>query len=287
MRHFAAPRRKENVVRPLTLRMTRRWTVAVTASLFFHVTVAASLWNWAGPDFLTMLTPQPGRASIALSASIASTSERALAEAELTAPANDEIAGPEDMVESAPRSETVLTRLDAADPQAATLLFGPAEPVIIIQEDAATPVVMGGQAVQRVESQAAPPPIEATPATRPFARRQFRTSPEIPTIALAPSPASAPSDGVESAEPPQVIVNRAPVYPAAALAAGQTGRVIIRAEVAAAGHVLSAKIHRSSGVSLLDQAALAAVRNWRFSTAADPAAPPRPVNIPIDFVIRR
>jgi protein TonB len=93
-------------------------------------------------------------------------------------------------------------------------------------------------------------------------------------------------EGVESDAPPQVIVNRPPVYPPDALAARQTGRVIVRAEVAADGHVLEARLHRSSGVASLDAAALTAVRGWRFSMAIEADAPPRPINVPIDFVIR-
>jgi protein TonB len=91
---------------------------------------------------------------------------------------------------------------------------------------------------------------------------------------------------VESDAPPQLVVNPPPVYPADALAAGRTGRVVIRANVAPAGHVLAVRVHRSSGVTSLDAAALDAVRGWRFSPAP-PGRPPRPVNVPIDFVIRQ
>lgn len=54
-----------------------------------------------------------------------------------------------------------------------------------------------------------------------------------------------------------------PVYPSIAQAAKVSGMVIIEATIGADGRVTNARIIRS--VALLDQAALDAVRQWRFS----------------------
>jgi len=54
-----------------------------------------------------------------------------------------------------------------------------------------------------------------------------------------------------------------PVYPAAALAAGVEGRVVIEAVIGRDGMVSRAQIVQ--GVPLLDEAALAAVQQWRYS----------------------
>ena len=62
--------------------------------------------------------------------------------------------------------------------------------------------------------------------------------------------------------PPQKIKNVNPRYPEVAQSAGVQGVVIIEATIGAEGDVTNARILRS--ISLLDQAALDAVRQWQF-----------------------
>jgi protein TonB len=62
---------------------------------------------------------------------------------------------------------------------------------------------------------------------------------------------------------PKKIQDVKPVYPADALAAGAEGTVIIEAVIARDGSVVDARVLRS--VTLLDAAALGAVRQWRFT----------------------
>lgn len=64
-------------------------------------------------------------------------------------------------------------------------------------------------------------------------------------------------------KPPQRLVNVAPVYPATALAVHQEGIVIIDATIDEQGNVTETRILRS--IPLLDDAAVAAVRKWKFS----------------------
>lgn len=98
------------------------------------------------------------------------------------------------------------------------------------------------------------------------------------------SAGSRASEGAETAAPSPVY-NPAPAYPPDALATRQTGRVVLRVEVAADGRVLQASVHRSSGVAALDAAALTAVRGWRFTPASRANAPSREVAVPVNFVL--
>ena len=63
-------------------------------------------------------------------------------------------------------------------------------------------------------------------------------------------------------KPPTKIKDVKPIYPAIAQSAGVTGSVTIEATIGEDGKVSDAKVVRS--VALLDQAALAAVRQWEY-----------------------
>ncbi len=270
---------------PSRRRMARRWTLAVASSLGVHAAATAALWGIMPESSISLLAPQAGRASIVLTASLAAEAEPEPTEVE-PSPIDDAVSFvPTSATESA-SSPTALAHMDASEPDTAPLLFAPSEPALVVLDDAERRIVMGGQAERRTVSRAAPEVGESTATPAP-ARRRHAPSPDLPAAVSVPSPASQASEGVETKDPPQVVVNRPPTYPPDALAAGQTGRVVVRAEVAADGHVVEVRVHRSSGIPSLDRAALAAVRSWRFSPAADPDTPRRPVNVPIDFVIRR
>ena len=62
--------------------------------------------------------------------------------------------------------------------------------------------------------------------------------------------------------------NRDPIYPDAAKRRGEQGRVVLRVNVSSAGEPVSVTVQQSSGFSRLDNAAAAAVRQWRFEPAA-------------------
>ena len=64
-------------------------------------------------------------------------------------------------------------------------------------------------------------------------------------------------------EPPRKIHNQAPVYPPLAVASRVQGTVVIDAVISATGTVQDARVITS--VPLLDEAALAAVRQWVFT----------------------
>ncbi len=61
--------------------------------------------------------------------------------------------------------------------------------------------------------------------------------------------------------------NMPPVYPEIARIRGYEGVMLIAAEILSNGRVGEARISKSSGYSILDQAALEAIKPWRFEPA--------------------
>lgn len=85
-------------------------------------------------------------------------------------------------------------------------------------------------------------------------------------IAAPPSPPQAPAAPVRiggAIRPPQKLHHVAPDYPAIARSARVTGIVILEAVLGEDGAVRDVKLLRS--IPLLDQAAIDAVRQWRFT----------------------
>jgi protein TonB len=78
-----------------------------------------------------------------------------------------------------------------------------------------------------------------------------------------------------------------PSYPRRALDLGQQGTVTLHAEVLPSGAPRELKIAKSSGHRLLDMAALAAVKKWKFEpTSVDGNAVVSWVRVPVNFVIQ-
>jgi protein TonB len=108
---------------------------------------------------------------------------------------------------------------------------------------------------------------------------------------VAPPPPPAPTSLPEPKQvmrlhsgikPPQRLVNVAPVYPTMALAGRKEGIVIIDATIDEQGNVTETKILRS--IPLLDEAALAAVRQWKFSPTLLNGAPvPIVMTVTVNF----
>lgn len=147
------------------------------------------------------------------------------------------------------------------------------------------------------------------PAGKPVARvmRQPRhaiTTPVEPIGApvsaasapIAPVAASTPSKPIAIKEQPfqapsfnaTYLDNPAPAYPAIARRLGEEGRVLLRVQVTVDGAADSVELHKSSGSDLLDEAALAAVKKWRFMPAKrGEQAVKASVIVPVSFSIVR
>ena len=107
-------------------------------------------------------------------------------------------------------------------------------------------------------------------------------------VSQAPSPPPPPQQGpvrVGSAiRPPTKIVDVKPVYPAIAQSARVQGVVILELAIAADGSVTEAKVLRS--IPLLDQAAIDAVRQWKFTpTVLAGAAVPVIMTVTVNFTL--
>lgn len=128
--------------------------------------------------------------------------------------------------------------------------------------------------------------------TEPQPRRPARTATQrdvtITTTAVSVSQPKVQQAGAKVDQPPRKLpANVAPDYPLAARRAGQQGRVLVRADISTEGRVTEVSVHQSSGHSLLDEAAINAVRHWRFFPAtSDGAAVATQVLVPVKFSIR-
>ncbi len=82
---------------------------------------------------------------------------------------------------------------------------------------------------------------------------------------LPPPPPAKPMRLHSGMREPQKIVDVKPIYPALAQTARREGLVILEAVIDAKGSVESVRVLK--GVQLLDEAAVTAVRQWRFTPA--------------------
>jgi protein TonB len=123
-----------------------------------------------------------------------------------------------------------------------------------------------------------PPPPPLPPPARTAAPRTATAPPaaEPPAIRLEP-PGVAGSGFAfgEAVRParPDGARNAPPAYPEAARRRGEQGVVTLEVDVAADGSVSGIRVAAGSGSAALDQAALDAVRRWRFTPAAQDGRP--------------
>jgi protein TonB len=106
-------------------------------------------------------------------------------------------------------------------------------------------------------------------------------APAVPTptpITAAPAPATAPPTPAPAAaaepapiSPPRFdaayLNNPPPAYPPLSRRTGEQGKVLLRVRVSEEGRAAEVDVKTSSGSSRLDEAAQAAVRQWRFVPA--------------------
>jgi protein TonB len=130
--------------------------------------------------------------------------------------------------------------------------------------------------------------VPAASAENPPAPAIGSSVPAPPTVAAVTSVgpltggAALPAD--RGAMPLGGSANAPPRYPYLARARAQEGQVVVRVEVDAAGGVRSVAVARSSGFAMLDEAALGAVRRWRFEPARrSGVAVAATLDVPISF----
>lgn len=105
---------------------------------------------------------------------------------------------------------------------------------------------------------------------------QLAQETSVTNAAIVPTSVSAPAPTLEKAEPlivtePNYRANYAtnprPTYPSIARNHGWQGKVALHVQVTVDGLAASVRIERSSGYEVLDEAALEAVKQWRFIPA--------------------
>ncbi|MDZ4737393.1 MAG: TonB family protein [Rhodospirillaceae bacterium] len=175
----------------------------------------------------------------------------------------------------------------------------PAEP--IAEQIIATEPVAEPDAEQIAATEPVAEPAGEAAADRPSIT-EMATDPAPAIVASTagqtaalPDPASAlgtvPDDlegGGTAFEPARhdltALSNLEPEYPWASRRAGEEGRILLRVEVSADGTVDSINVAESSGHRRLDEAALEAVRQWRFEPArVGEQAVATSVTVPVTF----
>lgn len=174
----------------------------------------------------------------------------------------------------------------------------PSTPKAVARSAENVPAVIATRGVDETASQtvAAPepaPPAVATAATAaPAASTPAAPAAPTPTAPAAPGAAVA----ARSTEDTPVVAprfdadyldNPAPAYPHRARIAREQGVVTLHVLVGADGRAQELRVHRGSGSQRLDEAALEAVRRWKFVPArrgAETVA--APVLVPIRFTLK-
>lgn len=105
--------------------------------------------------------------------------------------------------------------------------------------------------------------------------------PTMITAPAPPAPTPKPVEPVSLASDLSVScpVRPAPTYPALARRMGEEGEVVLRVELSEDGQIASVRVATSSGFRRLDEAALAAIKNWRCHAAEREGQPVRAVAI--------
>jgi len=130
---------------------------------------------------------------------------------------------------------------------------------------------------------AATPPVNEPPAEKSAA------APAPASSATTDSPGHAKADNTNTGDnrQPYVVFGPRPNYPPEARAGGREGKVRVKVLIAENGTPGEVQLAESSGSTSLDEAALTALRRWRFQPALRNGQPvPAWVTVPVIFSLR-
>jgi len=182
-----------------------------------------------------------------------------------------------------PREEMkVLQLLPSREPPAAPA--PPAEPEKQMEQ-----VV---QPQPRTEIIVPPPKVVIPTVSQPVVAAIAPPTPPAPVAASTPKPApAAPSAGSGPVSVANLNTNllsgAPPAYPMGARRKREQGTVVLRLVIGEDGRVVDVTVQRSSGFAALDQAAVGAVRKWRWSpTIRDGRPIPITGLVQIPFVLK-
>ena len=202
-----------------------------------------------------------GRNSVALQASIAATRSTPEPVRIVRPPLTDEqaierpTAGNDVDLAAIARSDEapMPVRPDGTEPETTTEPIEKIEPARLPRSEAELP-------------QPAKLPPRESPAKRPT---PAEIAPELVAMELnsVASASSAASSGVEESVAPEAVYQASPIYPPESVRLRESGEVVLWVRVDAAGRVVATEVHSYSGFTRLDNAALAAMRQFRFAPA--------------------
>ena len=181
-----------------------------------------------------------------------------------------------------------------SSPQKIDFSSGKTTEVLIIEEapPLPEPIPEPAPTPEPVPEEPAPPkPEEILTTTQSEEVAAAQPTPEPKRVEKKPTQQRpTPVVAAKTANVPQPVVirNTPPIYPETARRAGWEGRVTVRVEVSADGLPMSVTLAKSSGYGVLDQAALRAVKTWRFQPRTmGGVAMAGIVDVPVNFTLSR
>lgn len=102
--------------------------------------------------------------------------------------------------------------------------------------------------------------------------------------AVAGAANGLPSAASGTSDPVAMTGNSPPLYPMSARRMGREGRTVLLVTLSASGECVEVGVADSSGTPSLDEAAITAVKTWRFHPATRNSAPvPATLRVPVQF----
>ena len=231
-------------------RITPRYGIPVMLSLLIHGLIVGAL---AAVPFELKNMPEPPTIAVALVEPASSLAEPSPAPPPHIQPARKPVPSPFKPVTAVPADVP-----DSVPP--------PDEPTLSSEEILVPP---------SLSAKVMPPPVSRPlPSMAGPERESLLKDPTGKAISISQARAR------EGATP-------APEYPLVAREAGWEGTVVLQVEVLPGGTAGAVTVYRSSGYPVLDQAAVKAVKAWRFVPAMDGNFPIRSsVRIPVKFDLK-
>jgi periplasmic protein TonB len=156
-----------------------------------------------------------------------------------------------------------------------------------IQQQMTEPQHQAKMMAKPVQQQISPVPEPVLPVQAEAPVRVAPVAAAPAQVAPAVVAAAAPVAITEPDYKASYLNNPPPVYPLAARRMGMQGRVLLHVEVLASGVSGQVAVQQSSGYAMLDNAALQAVRSWRFQPATQAGqAVDKWFMIPVQFSLK-